>query len=388
MAKRPSPSIAQRIGSLYQTTALLLLNTFILLIVLEGGARLALPLVNAAPDQAEEIAAFKDKMLAQTYYAGQEWARDYWDEHMMAVDHWTYAPYQLWRTDPFDGQQIRVDAQGRRVTPGADCDEADYRIFMFGGSTMWGYGAPDWGTIPAYLQQQIGSEACVVNYGEIAYNSTQARLQLMALLQAGDVPDIVVFYDGSNDIAAAQRTGQAGAHFYEPLIRRSLASEQILYGEGADPLGRLLSQTAIYRLLASPAADQEPNWAQPPFEPAFVDGITARYLDNVRAVSALANEYDFTFVAFVQPILAAGDRQISDEQQRFLWEMPSGLPELFAAVYPRWKAAAAERDELIYLGDGLADESLPVWIDFNHLTPWGNLSVAASIYRQLEDRLP
>ena len=82
---------------------------------------------------------------------------------------------------------------------------------------MWGYGSPDWGTIPAYLQARLNEEdsnACVVNLADVAYNSTQEVIQLLLELQSGNVPDMVIFYDGVNDISSARITGEATQHLY------------------------------------------------------------------------------------------------------------------------------------------------------------------------------
>ena len=81
---------------------------------------------------------------------------------------------------------------------------------------MWGSGAPDWGTIAAYLQAGLESSwdepVCVVNFGQSAYVSTQGAVELIMQLRSGNVPDRVLFYDGINDVIAAGESGQAGAH--------------------------------------------------------------------------------------------------------------------------------------------------------------------------------
>src|SRR4030095_8272929 len=53
---------------------------------------------------------------------------------------------------------------------------------------------------------------CVVNFGESAYVSTQSVIALMLQLQTGNVPDLAIFYEGTNDIYAAYQSGRAGVH--------------------------------------------------------------------------------------------------------------------------------------------------------------------------------
>jgi hypothetical protein len=76
-------------------------------------------------------------------------------------------------------------------------------------------GAPDWGTIPAYLQEELeerfNGAVCVVNYGEDGFASTQEVILLLIELQRGNVPDAVIFYDGVNDVTAADMTANQRA---------------------------------------------------------------------------------------------------------------------------------------------------------------------------------
>ena len=107
-----------------------------------------------------------------------------------------YRPYVLWRRHAFSGKTINVDADGVRLTPGAVCGPSSFKVFVLGGSTVWGTGAADWNTLPAHLQTELqrvsARPVCVVNFGESAWVSTQSVLQLLLQLQAGNVPDLVI----------------------------------------------------------------------------------------------------------------------------------------------------------------------------------------------------
>ncbi|MFN8372405.1 MAG: hypothetical protein U0694_05960 [Anaerolineae bacterium] len=58
---------------------------------------------------------------------------------------------------------------------------------------MWGYGVPDSSTIAAYLQASVPDGVCICELCRSGFNSTQNLLRLLELLQAGDVPDVVIF---------------------------------------------------------------------------------------------------------------------------------------------------------------------------------------------------
>src|SRR6202035_4072960 len=104
---------------------------------------------------------------------------------------------------PYRSRYFNIGNQGLRVTVGAKplagVQDHPIRIFMFGGSTMWGEGARDPYTIPSWLQGMLNASprpVQVTNYGQDAYVNTQEMLALFEQLRKGNVPDIAIFYDG------------------------------------------------------------------------------------------------------------------------------------------------------------------------------------------------
>jgi lysophospholipase L1-like esterase len=81
---------------------------------------------------------------------------------------------------------------------------------------VWGTGSPDWATTPAFLQSGLqalkGRPVRVVNFGESGWVSSQGLIELIWQLKSGNYPDLVLFYDGSNDVYAAYQSGRAGVH--------------------------------------------------------------------------------------------------------------------------------------------------------------------------------
>ncbi len=379
MPKTSLPLWWQRFVRLYTRLGVVLLNTLVMLIIIEGAAAILYKL-DPPETLAETTAEYQTRMVNMEYYRSQDWAEDYWDEHLQVVDHWSYYPYTIWRTDPFDGEQINVGEDRIRMTPDSDCGEDTYRIFAFGGSTIWGYGSPDWGTIPAYLQKNMEDrDVCVVIQGDLAFNSTQNVIRLIQLLQAGDVPDMVLFYDGVNDVATASRTSEAGSHYFieyiQPVVKGALKE-----GESTGSLLReLITRTAIYQVLFGDVVIPDANWDLAPFPKDYINAITSIYLTNVRLVKVLSESYQFDFVAVVQPALPLVESDYTDEEQVIMWRTPQGMADLFRTVYPLWEKAAAKTDYLYYFAHVLDDQSYPIWIDHSHVTPWGNLIVAQEI---------
>jgi len=97
-----------------------------------------------------------------------------------------------------DGPENIVKGLRRTIN---QVEPAKNNIYMFGGSAMWGTGSADRNTIPSLLQAHLvanDKRYAVFNYG---FSSVVAHQQLSKLktldLHNGDV---VIFYDGWNDI--------------------------------------------------------------------------------------------------------------------------------------------------------------------------------------------
>jgi hypothetical protein len=90
-----------------------------------------------------------------------------------------------------------------RQAPWPPVGEA-FNVFVFGGSTAFGWLLPDRDTIVSQLQDLAGATGCkrpiaVYNFGQPAYMSTQEALFFQSLVTAGTAPDLAVFLDGLNE---------------------------------------------------------------------------------------------------------------------------------------------------------------------------------------------
>lgn len=76
-------------------------------------------------------------------------------------------------------------------------------VWFFGGSTTWGEGQRDLYTVPsqvARLAEAQGVPLRVVNYGERGRAQWEEMLRFERALADGPAPDVVVFYDGVNEL--------------------------------------------------------------------------------------------------------------------------------------------------------------------------------------------
>ena len=88
-----------------------------------------------------------------------------------------YAPYVVWRANTLlNCDSITISEDGYRLTPGISRDPDAFKVFMLGGSAMWGSGVSDSSTIAMYLQRDlrelIDRPVAVYNLAQIGYSST------------------------------------------------------------------------------------------------------------------------------------------------------------------------------------------------------------------------
>jgi hypothetical protein len=243
---------------------------------------------------------------------------------------------------------------------------------------MWGMGVPDWGTIPAYLQAELsartGRPACIVNYGDPGYVSTQSVISLISELQAGRIPDQVIFYDGVNDPVAAAGAGKAGVHY-------NLGAISKMFSERQNPLASWLRSWHIVTAVEGLAAKRTAARARAtPVGPNNVDSlaqaVTQAYLANIETVAALGNRFGFKYAFFWQPSIATTKKQLTDEEKEISGLLPQAAQDVLIRTYPLVEAQAGRRENLFSITDAYDGETAQVWVDWFHVTAEANQLIA------------
>jgi hypothetical protein len=102
-----------------------------------------------------------------------------------------WEPFAYWRSAEHRGQFFNVDAAGlrRTVNPAPPADAKSVRrVFLFGGSAMWGDSVRDEHTIPSLLAQRLRQQDYAVevtNFAQLGYVSTQEWIALALELRRG-----------------------------------------------------------------------------------------------------------------------------------------------------------------------------------------------------------
>lgn len=325
-----------------------------------------------------------------------------------------YQPYTIWSRKPYQGSLINIDAEGNRVTLHNSSRDDALEVWLLGGSTAWGTGAPDDQTIASHLASLLngtwGIDARVRNLGESAYVSTQEAVYLLLQLQK-DVPDVVIFYDGVNDAGASALWPEIpGTHHNIQVFRDALGGESPTVNKKRDALAVLVRSTGLYRVarkalsLVGVESSRAPGVAttgavggdQPkPTELQLGEQVINIWLQNYRIVSALGQGYRFVPIFIYQPALTVGEKPLHPSEADILAaEMTDStssrvieVARSARVVLQRHLQTTNDTRDIHDLTDAFRDVPDPIYIDWMHVTGKGNLVVAEAILRILQDTL-
>ena len=324
-------------------------------------------------------------------------------------DRAVYQPYTMWRRRPYRGSYTTIDVEGVRRTTGNSQSDDSIRVWMFGGSAVWGVGAPDHETIPSrlafILNGEFGIDARVRNLGERGFVSTQEVIYLMRELQAGRRPDVVIFYDGVNDAAAVSLWPEfPGAHVSFDTVRDRFEAD---VRGGA--FGAFIRSTGLYaasrifldRLEVDPfqrdgiiVYSASDTGSTPNYRWLAERGIDI-WLFNARVVGAMARTYDFMPLMIFQPGLWSSGKPLdSSEESLLASEMEfAGLRTLMTVraemhtVLEERSSAGGAPEWVVNLNDLFSQTEDPVYIDYVHVSEKGNRIAARRIAEEVMARL-
>jgi len=210
-----------------------------------------------------------------------------------------YEPYTQFKERPYKGAYVNVNENGFRITKEQGpwpLDPHNFNIFLFGGSTTFGYGVPDNQTVASYLQgflsEVLKRDARVYNFGRGHYYSTQERILLERLLVSGVIPDMAIFIDGLNDFYSHSDEPHYTDHFKEFVENRTRAD-----------LLRLLKRSMVFRTAISIKRRMDKVMIeQDSYKDAFiVTSVVERYLENKQLTEAITAIYGTQPIFVWQP---------------------------------------------------------------------------------------
>ena len=317
-------------------------------------------------------------------YQGAEWARKHFTEYydLKEAD---YKAYYGWRRPAFSGETININERGMRVTFRGATEAPERTIAFFGGSTTWGTGADDNRTIPSEFVK-MNPEYLGYNFGETGYVAHQSLNVFLERYFEGFRPDVVVFYDGVNDVWNKCRSELGPySHSREYKIRTALRESGSGSGESfwvtVLPIRNFIEKSI--RVFGN-RTSAEADYYDCHKDPKKAEQIARVLLSDWLIVKNLVESYGGTFVPILQPVIYFSDTKADHLQlsESLKWQYDTLYPliiELMKREFPELAGNfmdlqnALDRDEYFY-------------IDWCHLSPNGNQLVAERISQGIAAR--
>ena len=325
-----SPSRWQRLVSLYQTGAVIFLNTVILFV-------LALLVTNALltrPPTDEEKALltapelnsvgvnyrYSATMRLNAHYfsersAVERMAREF--DQFASEGHWQVHPWTGLTMRPFSGEQLNINRDGYRITPPSDPAYADappFIVWAFGGSTTFGQGVPDAYTLAAQLQVALQArlpeyQVQVWNFGVPWYFSSQEVALFAEHLRRQPAPHVATFLDGLNELYALGNNGQTPfpsrlAAVWEAQVAAMVHPEDepwVTFNYTFPP-NRLAHQLSLVEANPPSLFSTHYALAENPYVTDRMQYGVTQYLKNLRMAAAIGEEFDIATYFFLQPL--------------------------------------------------------------------------------------
>lgn len=291
-----------------------------------------------------------------------------------------YFPYAGWIMREFSSTTLNIDDDGVRRSIASSTPSTDiFRIYMFGGSTMVAADVPDDLTLPSQLARELGSvrgkSVEVVNFGSSAYSSTQELVRLLHDLQRRFArrgkPDLVIFYDGVNDVWAGVHLGRPGYPDAHDRIQQRF-----------DDLGGFLrlkvretleARSALIRRLTRRLPEQKSL-----DHAALAREQAAIYAETIKATASWARDFGFAVLHVLQPVIFVQERahEADAALRASLTSSDPALASANAEGYRALRTLFAATPGALDLSTSLDGSPDPLYIDYCHLGPSGNRLVA------------
>ncbi len=185
-------------------------------------------------------------------------------------------------------------------------EDGTYRIFVAGGSTTISLRAPsDEQTHPGFLQELFNNSELdfpieVINAGTPSFTSSQ-ELSVVENKLVNFEPDLVVIYDGTNDLNLPYGHIPAKTSFRSTIT---------------DGFNRYLpfweTIPITYHLLNN-FGNEEKSFT---FDSSTTELKVDLWKNNIRKICEIGNEQNFDVVILLQPILGSGNKKLTEHEQK------------------------------------------------------------------------
>jgi lysophospholipase L1-like esterase len=257
-------------------------------------------------------------------------------------------------------------------------DEAKpLRIVALGGSTTDPTLQP--GNWPEQLQvllEQRGIANVVFNGGVGGYSSSQEVIKLLRDVPALK-PDVVISLNGINDNGAHSEPGHPMVHQYQASLFRAIVSPEIrvpfVLPNTIAVLLQVIRNIGPPELKITLGSDD-------------AIGLWEQWKRNVRTMHAIASEFGFEYLCFLQPSMGLGRYDASAQESNWLGlEDSRQLLEMSRSLYKGARPACQSLSYCVDIVD-IFQRGHELYDDPRHPNRRGNQVIAERVVQEIQSR--
>ena len=298
------------------------------------------------------------------------------NEDLVNLHNETWKNYDKFRFVPYIGHSETdrkgkfvnfSETNGRKINRPNTCEK---NIYLYGGSTTFGYNVIDSQTIGQYLQDLFNSNACIYNHGRAYFYSKQENNLLINHIENHKKIDYAIFLDGLNE--------RCGGYVYDTHLSSSFS----LLTERPFNMWKISFKQFLLTLPMSQFINSifgSNRFLNTEISVLKIDSCENnislnRLLENrLKVREGICEKNKIKCFSFLQPIAGVHGLQIESLLSR---ERQLEFQEKYQVL--------STIDGLIDLGFVLNDQKNLSYVDDVHYSPKTNLLIATAIFKYLQ----
>ena len=261
-------------------------------------------------------------------------------------------------------------------------DDKEYRIFVLGGSALYGiFATSDNTTIPGYLQEFYNEfttdrDVRVINAGVNGHESFAETYILKNKIIDLD-PDLIIVFDGWNDLGAPlereykEPTGIEQLEQYSLVIRKYYKT--IDFYEFIERVWeKQIGKTEFF--------DRFDRWERETNDDVTADQKSELWKSRWKEICELGEKENFKVIITLQPIVGAGNKVLADWELRHV-EQAAGYAASYNFMRDKLnelETSCAGTEDFTNIFD---NETGLIYFDYAHMGDAGNRIVAEKMFK-------
>lgn len=302
-----------------------------------------------------------------------------------------WAPYTHFKPRAYSGTFNTINANGQRKTLNYNNSLSNpIRIFCFGGSTMYGIGSTDENTIPSILSKLLSKKYPtrnfeVINFGIPGYSRDLESIQLKQELINNNIPDIVIFYDGVNEVLTAFQNKRidfpmnSSKRIMEFNSSQSYAKKAKLLIKSSYTMRMIrFLQKKLLKNRFSDTIDLSQKLATK---------ITDNFRSNLYYSGNLSKAYNYVELNFLQPTIFSKN-QLSDYEE-IMKKNEAYMSSFYDVTYKQIANDSIINNNVSYkdISQIFSTTNTTIFSDFCHTAEEGNTIVALEMLNEIDAAL-